>query len=127
MSTTPTLAEPALQVPALTERQRDAGFKALGHPTRMTIIRRLALAECCCGGDLCAVLPLAQSTISQHLDILRKAELIVWRPHGTKSLYTLNRPRLAALGAELQALGAGECGPCDSSETETPATGGETR
>ncbi len=50
--------------------------KALGHPTRITILNYLDNQSCCFTGDLVGVLPLAQSTISQHLKELKDAGLI---------------------------------------------------
>jgi len=50
--------------------------KALGHPTRIKILNYLENQSCCYTGDLLEVLPLAQSTISQHLKELKNAGLI---------------------------------------------------
>ena len=50
--------------------------KALGHPTRLIILKYLSNQSCCYTGDLVEMLPLAQSTISQHLKELKDAGLI---------------------------------------------------
>ncbi|NCO63808.1 MAG: winged helix-turn-helix transcriptional regulator [Flavobacteriales bacterium] len=50
--------------------------KALGHPTRIAILKHLENQSCCFTGDLVEVFPLAQSTISQHLKELKNAGLI---------------------------------------------------
>ncbi|MDA3860763.1 MAG: metalloregulator ArsR/SmtB family transcription factor [Melioribacteraceae bacterium] len=50
--------------------------KALGHPTRIAILKHLENQSCCFTGDLVDVFPLAQSTISQHLKELKNAGLI---------------------------------------------------
>jgi ArsR family transcriptional regulator len=50
--------------------------KALGHPARVKILRILARQTECICGDVAAELPLAQSTVSQHLKILKLAGLI---------------------------------------------------
>ena len=50
--------------------------KALGHPTRIAILKHLESQSCCYTGDLVDVFPLAQSTISQHLKELKNAGLI---------------------------------------------------
>ncbi|MDE3740255.1 ArsR/SmtB family transcription factor [Maribacter polysaccharolyticus] len=50
--------------------------KALGHPTRIAILRHLENQSCCFTGDLVDVFPLAQSTVSQHLKELKNAGLI---------------------------------------------------
>ena len=59
------------------ETERLARFaKALGHPTRLIILKYLSNQSCCYTGDLVGALPLAQSTISQHLKELKDAGLI---------------------------------------------------
>lgn len=50
--------------------------KALGHPARIIILKHLSNQSCCFTGDLLEVLPLAQSTVSQHLKELKDAGLI---------------------------------------------------
>jgi ArsR family transcriptional regulator len=51
-------------------------FRALGNPARVRIIRELARRESCVTGDLVEVLPLAQSTVSQHLKVLKEAGIV---------------------------------------------------
>lgn len=50
--------------------------KALAHPTRIAILKHLEDQSCCFTGDFVEVLPLAQSTVSQHLKELKNAGLI---------------------------------------------------
>ena len=50
--------------------------KALGHPARVQIIRFLLARDACMCGDIVGHLPLAQSTVSQHLKLLKEAGLI---------------------------------------------------
>jgi ArsR family transcriptional regulator, arsenate/arsenite/antimonite-responsive transcriptional repressor len=50
--------------------------KALGHPARVQILRILARKTSCICGDIVDELPLAQSTVSQHLKILKEAGLV---------------------------------------------------
>lgn len=50
--------------------------KALGHPARIQILRILSRRTSCVCGDIVDELPLAQSTVSQHLKILKEAGLI---------------------------------------------------
>lgn len=87
-------------------------LKALGHPVRLEIIRQLVLRDRCCGGDFCSCLPLAQSTISQHLELLKQAGVVDWQQQGTRSIYSLNRARLSWLAEKLQEL-AGVPHPVD--------------
>jgi DNA-binding transcriptional ArsR family regulator len=65
--------------------------KALSHPARIAILRNLAKrGECICG-ELVLDLPLAQSTVSQHLKALKKAGLIQGEIDGPRSRYCVNR------------------------------------
>jgi DNA-binding transcriptional ArsR family regulator len=72
-------------------------LKALAHPARMEIVRQLQDRECCCCGDFCESLALAQSTVSQHLELLRKAGLVEYQAEGTRSRYRLNRAAFRSL------------------------------
>ena len=86
------------------------GFKALSHPSRLEIIRKLSGQDHCCAGDFCCCMPIAQSTVSQHLEMLKSAGIIEWKAQGTKSIYTLNRTRLNELVSALQQLAADDAG-----------------
>lgn len=79
-------------------------LKALGHPVRVEMIRLLKERDRCCCGDFCATLPLAQSTVSQHLEMLRRAELVDYEAEGNRSRYSLNRTAFKALAKAVQAL-----------------------
>jgi ArsR family transcriptional regulator len=60
-----------------TEEERAAAvFRALGNPARVRIVTELARRRVCVTGDLVDVLPLAQSTVSQHLKVLKEAGII---------------------------------------------------
>lgn len=50
--------------------------KALGHPIRIAILQMLAKQSCCYHGDMSEILPIAKSTLSQHLNELKDAGLI---------------------------------------------------
>ncbi len=76
--------------------------KALGHPARVRIIETLLERGVCQCGELAARLPLAQSTVSQHLKILREAGLIVGEIDGPRRCYCVDRDRLGQV-AELMA------------------------
>lgn len=70
--------------------------RALSHPVRVRILRILEKhGECYCG-DLCDAFPLAQSTISQHLKVLRESGLIQGTRCGTAIGYCVDPTRLAA-------------------------------
>jgi len=65
--------------------------KAMGHPVRIQILRLLSCQACCYTGDLTEQIPLAQSTISQHLKALKDAGLIQGEIQPPKVKYCLNR------------------------------------
>jgi predicted transcriptional regulator len=59
------------------EQEQLARFaKALGHPIRVAILQMLAKQTCCYHGDMSEILPIAKSTLSQHLRQLKDAGLI---------------------------------------------------
>lgn len=77
---------------------RLAGFaKALGHPVRIQILRILAERSACVCGDIVAELPLAQSTVSQHLKVLKDAGLIRGTIDGPRVCYCVEDSALTAL------------------------------
>lgn len=65
--------------------------KALSHPTRLYILELLSRQSCCYSGDLSEVLPIAKSTLSQHLKELKSAGLIQGEVEPPKIKYCLNR------------------------------------
>ena len=65
--------------------------KALGHPTRLLILKHLDNQSCCFTGDLVEVLPIAQSTVSQHLKELKDAGLIQGEVNPPKVKYCINQ------------------------------------
>lgn len=68
------------------EQEQLARFaKALGHPIRIAILEMLAKQSCCYHGDMSEILPIAKSTLSQHLNELKDAGLI----QGTITLPTV--------------------------------------
>ncbi len=78
--------------------------KALAHPARIAILRLLARHATCVTGDVVAQLPLAQSTVSEHLRILRAAGLVQSEIDGPRTRYCIDAARLATLHAGLAAL-----------------------
>ena len=69
--------------------------KAMGHPIRMQIIQFLKAETQCFCGELVTRLPLAQSTVSQHLKTLKEAGVVIGTVEGPGTCYCLNRPLLA--------------------------------
>ncbi len=64
--------------------------KAMSHPVRLYILELLSKQSCCYSGDLSQVLPIAKSTLSQHLKELKKAGLIQGEIEQPKIKYCLN-------------------------------------
>ncbi len=84
---------------ALPEDEMALALRALGHPVRLQILRILAERcdpQCCCM-DVTQSLPLAQSTVSQHIKVLLDAGLVERHATGTRNRYSICRERLAAL------------------------------
>ena len=67
--------------------------KALGHPVRLYVIQLLAKQSCCYSGDLSEVLPIAKSTLSQHLKELKEAGLIQGEIEAPRIKYCLSLTR----------------------------------
>ncbi len=65
--------------------------KAMGHPIRMYVLEVLSKQTCCYSGDLTEVLPIAKSTLSQHLKELKDAGLIQGEIEAPKVRYCLNQ------------------------------------
>jgi predicted transcriptional regulator len=83
------LSEQAVSINAQEELARFA--KALAHPTRIKILHLLSSQSCCFTGDLVEVLPIAQSTVSQHLKELKNAGLIQGEITAPKIKYCINK------------------------------------
>jgi ArsR family transcriptional regulator len=64
--------------------------QALSHPARVAIVRLLMERKTCLCGDIVEVLPLAQSTVSQHLKMLKQAGWIEGEVDGPRVCYCLN-------------------------------------
>jgi ArsR family transcriptional regulator len=73
--------------------------KALGHPARVQIRRILTKKNACICGDIVEELPLAQSTVSQHLKVLKEAGLIRGDVDGQRICYCIEPRTLRRLRA----------------------------
>lgn len=82
-----------------TEQQKQIAVmaKALGHPARVAIIEYLLKANTCICSDIVDELPLAQSTISQHLKELKNAGLIQGTIEGTSICYCIDDKAFSVL------------------------------
>ncbi len=70
---------------------------AIAHPARLRILRILLVQKVCICGELVDQMPLAQSTVSQHLKILKEAGLVQGEIDGPKVCYCVNRAVLKQL------------------------------
>jgi ArsR family transcriptional regulator len=78
--------------------------KAVGHPARVAILRLLVRREACICGDIVDELPLAQSTVSQHLKVLKEAGLIRGDIDGPRVCYCVEPRTLRRLKALVGSL-----------------------
>jgi ArsR family transcriptional regulator len=78
--------------------------KALGHPTRVRLVRILAERGACVTGQLVEALPLAQSTVSEHLKILKDAGIVQGDLDTDRPHYCLDPRVLSELGDAVAAL-----------------------
>ncbi len=93
------------------EQERLARYaKAMGHPTRIAILRFLAQRNECFFGDIHEVLPIAKATVSQHLSELKEAGLIQGTIEPPKVKYCIN-PENWAVAKQLFAKMFDDCCP----------------
>jgi ArsR family transcriptional regulator len=90
--------------PALDDVEMAGMAKALAHPVRLRILRVLDERTTCVTGDVVLEVGLAQSTVSEHLRILREAGLIQGEIEGPRTRYCVNRDRLDAFKSGIVAL-----------------------
>lgn len=91
-----TCCEPkgAVPVPTIDAEELAVMCKALGHPARVQLLNYLAAYGACYFGSLTDVLPLAASTISQHVSVLKQAGLIIGSADEQRVCYCVNTERL---------------------------------
>ncbi len=79
--------------------------KALAHPARIMIVNYLQQIDRCLCGDIVDMLPLAQSTVSQHLKCLKDAGFIKGEVDGPRTCYCLDKTMLKKFSLMVDALG----------------------
>lgn len=92
--------------------------KALSHPARVRIVQLLIDKRTCIGGDIVSEIGLAQSTVSEHLRILKDAGVIVGEIERPRICYSLHPDGLTALSAFLDSAALQDVppgSPCYSS------------
>lgn len=80
--------------------------RALAHPARIAIVRILAAQSDCRGRDVFSQLPLAQSTVSQHLRVLKDAGVVESHAVGTSAVFCLAAGVLDGFGTALREIAA---------------------
>jgi ArsR family transcriptional regulator, arsenate/arsenite/antimonite-responsive transcriptional repressor len=107
--------KPMLSVPTLATDADDerlaALAKALAHPARLKILLLLARTPGCIGGEIVQAVGLAQSTVSEHLRILKAAGVIEGQIDPPRVCYALAPGALAPLAALISALDAASADP----------------
>ncbi|HVP21374.1 MAG TPA: metalloregulator ArsR/SmtB family transcription factor [Anaerolineaceae bacterium] len=93
-------------LPLLHELSREetrlaAMLKALGNPIRFRMMQYLAENQMCITGDIVAFTSLAQSTVSQHLKVLREAGLIEGEIEGPATCYCISSEGLTFLKTQI--------------------------
>jgi ArsR family transcriptional regulator len=86
-------------------------LKALGNPVRFRIMQYLANQQVCITGDVVEFTSLAQSTVSQHLKVLREAGLIAGEIDGPATCYCINTDGVAWLKDRIEAWLPQCCSP----------------
>lgn len=78
--------------------------KALAHPARIAILEILAQKDTCICGDITEEIPLAQSTVSQHLKALKSAGIIKGEIDGVRTCYCIDEEHLAEMKSAIGIL-----------------------
>ena len=84
-------------------------LKALGNPIRFQIVETLAERQTCITNEIVATTPLAQSTVSQHLKVLREAGLVAGEVEGPATCYCLNTEGIRWLKEQIESWLPGCC------------------
>ena len=98
------MASPKLEEFIKAEQELAAFAKSLSHPARIAILKVLAQKNECICGEIVEVLPLAQSTVSQHLKELKNAGLITGTVDGPRSCYCINWKAFEKFNSEFSFL-----------------------
>jgi ArsR family transcriptional regulator len=91
------------------EAKTVAMLRAIAHPARFRIVKILAARQACVCGDIVDELPLAQSTVSEHLKVLKDAGVIRGTIEGPNTCYCLEPAAIDWLKREFGALSDSCC------------------
>ena len=111
-------ANPTLRPLDADEQRLAQMLKALGNPVRFHIVQVLAERKMCITGELVEFTTLAQSTVSQHLKVLREAGLVEGEVEGPATCYCLNQAGIRWLK---ERIGGWLAGCCDDVSVISPA------
>lgn len=89
------VAAAADTVEVLDDKEFARVARALAHPARVAIVRRLAVCDECVAAEIFDEIDLAQSTVSEHLRVLREAEVVRSSAQGNRTYYCINTTTLA--------------------------------
>ena len=101
--------------------------RALAHPARIRIVRLLLEKESCIGGDIVEDVGLAQSTVSEHLRILKAAGVVTGEIERPRVCYSLNPASLVPLAELMNAVFVKDSEGKLGGSICCPPTGGETK
>lgn len=104
LSAPPRPARPGEIVDEASNQELASLCKALGHPARVQILKILIARQSCICGEIVEVMPLAQSTVSEHLRILKKAGVVQGEVDGTRICYCVDPTVLNRLKHLIQSL-----------------------
>ncbi len=76
-------------------------FKALAHPTRLTIAYNLMFQEECNVNKMSECLKIPQPTVSQHLAILKNAKILIGYRKGNQICYKIENPKVIGILRQL--------------------------
>lgn len=100
--------EAAVELPFLrgeeSEQELATLCKALAHPARVRILKILIEKKSCICGEIVEVMPLAQSTVSEHLKILKQAGLVQGEVDGPRVCYCVHPGILGHFKTLVEAL-----------------------
>lgn len=77
-------------------------FKALAHPTRLTIAYNLMIQPECNVSKMCECLNIPQPTVSQHLSILKNAKVLSGTRNGNQICYHVDNPKVINILKQLK-------------------------
>ena len=103
----PPVEAPVVEVPRVAVAQVEVEvLRALAHPVRWGIVRRLAAEPGICACDFTEFFDVSQPTISAHLKVLREAGLVTTRRNRTTICYSIAPGRLESLSRVLAGMAA---------------------